>query len=205
MFLPARQSRYAVCAYGLLSLITLALTSGVEPGFAHKVKVEGDVGATLHIEPNDTPRAGEPSQTWFALTRKGGKIIPLAECNCQLSVYAEPHVAGETPLLQPTLKAVTAERYRGIPGTVINFPRPGAYQLQLSGKPSTGQGFRPFTLKFDVTVAVGSNNKTAHSQPTQPVVSTEDNKSNNWILPVIAIAFLSAGFISFFVLRRGKG
>ena len=204
MFLLARQSRHAVCAYGLLSLITLALTSGVEPGFAHKVKVEGDVGATLHIEPNDIPRAGEPSPTWFALTRKGGKIIPLAECNCQLSVYAEPHVSGEIPLLQPTLKPVTAERYRGIPGAVINFPRPGAYQLQLSGKPSTGQGFRPFTLKFNVTVAVGSNNKTAQNKSTQPTVSTGNDGSNNWILPVTAIAFLTAGVISFFVLRKGK-
>ncbi len=204
MFLPARQSRYAISAYGLLSLILLALTSGVEPAFAHKVKFEGDVGATLHIEPNDIPRAGEPSQTWFALTRKGGKVIPLAECNCQLSVYAEPHVSGETPLLQPTLKAITAERYQGIPGAVINFPRPGAYQLQLSGKPSTGQGFRPFTLKFNVTVAVGSKNKIDQSKPTQTVVNTENNRSNNWLLPVIAIAFLSGGVISLLVLRRGK-
>jgi len=204
MFLPARQSKYAVCAYGLLTLITLALTSGVEPGFAHKVEVQGDVGATLHIEPNDIPRAGEPSPTWFALTRKGGKIIPLAECTCQLSVYAEPHVSGEIPLLQPALKAVTAERYRGIPGTTINFPRPGAYQLQLSGKPSTGKGFRPFTLKFNVTVAAGSNNKTAENKPTQPTVNTGNDGGNNWILPVTAIAFLSAGVISFFVLRNMK-
>ncbi|WP_088242567.1 hypothetical protein [Calothrix rhizosoleniae] len=182
----------------------LALTTGVEPTFAHKVKVEGDVGATLHIEPNDIPRAGEPSQTWFALTRKGGKLIPLAECNCQLSVYAEPHVSGELPLLQPTLKAITAERYQGIPGTVINFPRPGAYQLQLSGKPSTGQSFRPFTLKFNVTVAVGSRDKNNDNTLTQPTVNTENNASNNWLLPVIAIALLSTGVICLFVLLRKK-
>ncbi len=204
MFLPARQSRYAISAYGLLSLILLALTSGVEPAFAHKVKFEGDVGATLHIEPNDIPRAGEPSQTWFALTRKGGKLIPLAECNCQLSVYAEPHVPGEPPLLQPTLKAITAERYQGIPGAVINFPRPGAYQLQLSGKPSTGQSFRSFTLKFNVTVAVGSRNKNNDNKLTQPTVNTEKNASNNWLLPIIAIALLSTGVICLLVLLRKK-
>ncbi len=202
MFLPASQSRYAC---GLCSLMMLVLTTGVEPAFAHKVKVEGDVGATLHIEPNDIPRAGEPSQAWFALTRKGGKVIPLAECNCQLVVYAEPHVPGETPLLQPTLTPIAAERYQGIPGAVINFPRPGAYQLQLSGKPKVGKAFRPFTLKFNVTVAVGTNNKSNPNKPTQPAVSTEGNESNSFILPLVAIALSIVGVIAFFVSRRGKG
>lgn len=198
MFLPVSQSRYTVFTYGFLSL--LMLTIWMKPAFAHKVKVSGDVGATLHIEPNDIPRAGEPSQAWFALTRKGGKVITLGECTCQLVVYAEPHVSGEPPLLQPTLQAITAERYQGIPGAIINFPRPGAYQLQLSGKSATGKGFRPFILKFNVTVAVGSNG----NKSTQPVVSIEKNESNNLLLPLFAIALLSGGGICLFLLRREK-
>ena len=131
---------------------------------AHKIETAGDVGATLHIEPNDTPRAGEAAQTWFALTRKGGKVIPLTECNCELAVYSEPRKAGEAPLSQPTLQPISAERYQGIPGAKITFPQPGAYQLELTGKPSNGASFQPFELKFDVTVAAGTRKATKKTQ-----------------------------------------
>ena len=61
----------------------------VLPVVAHQVEVSKDVGATIHIEPNDTPRAGKSNLAWFALTRKGGKIIPLAQCKCELEVYSQ--------------------------------------------------------------------------------------------------------------------
>jgi hypothetical protein len=80
------------------------------------------VGATIHLEPNDNPRAGEVTQIWFALTRKGGKVIPLKDCNCQLAIYTEPHVTGEPALIQPLLKPIRAERYQDIPGTEFIFP-----------------------------------------------------------------------------------
>ena len=138
----------------------------IPPASAHQIETAEDVGATLHIEPNDTPRAGEAAETWFALTRKGGKVIPLSKCDCQLAVYKEPRKTGEAPLIQPTLKPISAERYQGIPGTQITFPKPGAYQLELSGKPSDGNSFQPFKLKFDVTVAAGTRKATANQQET---------------------------------------
>jgi hypothetical protein len=134
---------------------------------AHKIETAEDVGATLHIEPADTPRAGEAAKTWFALTRKGGKIIPLTECDCQLAIYSSPRTAQAKPIAQPNLQPVSAERYQGIPGTEITFPKPGAYQLELSGKPANDDSFKPFELKFDVTVAAGSNKAATNQQETQ--------------------------------------
>jgi hypothetical protein len=142
------------------------------PASAHKVTIAEDVGATLHIEPNDNPRAGEPAQAWFALTRKGGKALPLAECNCQLSVFSEPRKPEESALLQPSLKSVVAEKYQGIPGADITFPKPGAYQLQLVGKPIKGEGFKPFQFKFEVTVAAGT------SQPLPTIANTSQVKNS---------------------------
>ncbi|MEO1375649.1 MAG: hypothetical protein AAFW70_15310 [Cyanobacteria bacterium J06635_10] len=136
----------------------------IPPASAHKIEADKDVGATLHIEPNDTPRAGEAAQAWFALTRKGGKVIPLEQCNCQLAVYSEPRKTGEAPLAQPTLQPISAERYQGIPGAKITFPKPGAYQLELTGKPKNGITFQPFELKFDVTVAAGTKKATTNQQ-----------------------------------------
>jgi hypothetical protein len=183
---------------------------------AHNVKTTADVGGTLHIQPNDNPRAGEPSQVWIALTRKGGKVIPLKECNCQLAVYAEPHSPKEPALLEPPLQAITAERYKGIPGSEITFPKPGAYLVQLSGKPASGASFQPFKLKFDVTVAVGTTSA-IETQNTQPVNDAVEDKKSGFSFPIaiaigsgfifpiaIALSCVAAGAIIFFAQQRRR-
>ena len=162
----------------------------IPPASAHKIQTDKDVGATLHIEPNDTPRAGESAQTWFALTRKGGKIIPLKECDCQLAIYSQPRTTGKLPILQPTLQPVSAERYQGIPGTNITFPKPGAYQLELTGKPSDSSSFEPFKLEFDVTVAAGKKKPAQNQQEkvdAQQVKNVSANQEQNSSIPFLAI------------------
>ncbi|MEM8805980.1 MAG: hypothetical protein AAGF01_08130 [Cyanobacteria bacterium P01_G01_bin.38] len=119
---------------------------------AHKVELDGSVGATLHIEPNDTPRAGESALTWFALAKRGGESVPLADCDCQLAVFSKSE---SEPVLEPELKAVSAEGYKDIPGADINFPQVGAYELVLTGAPINDEGFEAFELRFPVTVAAG--------------------------------------------------
>jgi hypothetical protein len=170
---------------------------------AHNVKTAADVGGTLHIQPNDNPRAGERSLLWVALTRKGGKVIPLKECNCQLAVYAEPHSPNEPALLEPPLQAISAERYKGIPGSEITFPKPGAYLLQLSGKPASGASFQPFKLKFEVTVAAGSASAT-ETQNIQNVNDTVEDRKSGFIPIAIALSALAAGGIIFVVLQRRR-
>lgn len=120
---------------------------------AHEVEVSGEVGGTLHVEPNDNPKAGTASLAWFALTRRGGQPIPLSDCNCQLSVYAQPHRSGDAPIQQPSLSATAAEGRSGIPSANITFPRAGAYELVLQGSPVAAGAFSPFELRFTVTVA----------------------------------------------------
>lgn len=132
---------------------------------AHKVQVSGDVGATLHLEPNDTPRAGEATLTWFALTRRGGQVIPLEDCDCQLAVYAMPQTQ-DTPLLEPDLRPVSAEGYQNIPGADITFPQVGRYELVLQGEPRQAEAFPPFELRYEVTVATGRTSSTANATAT---------------------------------------
>jgi hypothetical protein len=122
------------------------------PILAHTVKVSGDVAANFHIEPNHNPRAGMPSQAWFGLTRKGGSTIPLSQCNCQLAVYGVPRASNASPLLKPSLKAVNAAQYKGVPGADIVFPKAGEYELRLSGTAKAPASFRPFQFTYSVTV-----------------------------------------------------
>ena len=130
-----------------------------QKAIAHEVEIEGDVGATLHIEPNDTPKAGEEVLAWFALTRLGGETIPLESCNCTLAVYAQPNdqpYEGTTPALTPELSAVNAEGYQDIPGARLTFPDVGTYTMVISGEPKQEGDFTPFTLDFEKTIASGA-------------------------------------------------
>ena len=208
MFLPINRGKLTISPahkikYLLLVLFGLIVTTNTQV-LAHTVKISADVGATIHIEPNDNPHAGEVTQAWFALTRKGGKVIPLKDCNCQLAIYAEPHAVGEPALLEPPLKPIQAERYQGIPGAEVTFPKPGAYQLQLSGKPVTQGSFKPFELKFVVTVTTGKNIDTLQSRP-----SVNENQQGTTIglaqpLIWLGILLLSGGILVFLVQTMKK-
>ena len=209
MFLPINLDKLTISAAykGQVKYLLLLVLSGLifttnTQVLAHTVKISGDVGGTVHLEPNDNPRAGEVTQAWFALTRKGGKAIPLKDCNCQLAIYAEPHVPGEPALLEPPLKSIQAERYKDIPGAEITFPKPGAYQLQLTGKPVTQGSFKPFDLKFVVTVATGK--AVDIPQPGQNVHENQQGTTIGLAQPLIGLGVLliSGGIIVF--LRQIK-
>lgn len=187
----------------MLSSLVISIAN-IYPTAAHETKIAADVGATLHLEPNDNPRAGESTQAWFALTRKGGKVLPLAQCNCQLFVYAQPHTAGEPALLEPSLKPVAAERYQGIPGADIVFPKPGIYQLKLSGKPVNQASFKPFEFKFEVTVAAGSARNVQNVQDVGDVATQSTNTGLGLAITGLAVV-LGTGVLFFLVrgVRRG--
>ena len=134
-----------------LALMLLATASTV-PVMAHNVEISNGVAATFHIEPNHNPRAGEESQAWFALTQRGGKTIPLSQCNCELNVYTVPRNSTAQPILNPILQAIDVEKYQEIPGAKIIFPQPGAYELEISGTAKDGSSFQPFELSYTVNV-----------------------------------------------------
>ncbi len=136
-----------------LFLLTMIQAINLQPSLAHTVEISGEVGGTLHIEPNDSPQAGQPNLTWFALTRRGGQPIPLSECNCTLAVYQEPRRQDDSPIQQPRLNATTVEGKSGVPSATVTFPQAGSYELVLQGRPITAGTFTPFELKFSVTVA----------------------------------------------------
>jgi len=159
---------------------------------AHNVKTSGDVAALFHIEPDHNPKARQASRVWFALTKKGGELIPLEKCNCKLEVHQEPHKEGSEPLLEPPLKAISAEQYQGVPGAEIVFPKAGIYELEISGTAKDGQSFQPFELSYSVTVQSGEATQPpiAPSPISQAPTATETASANRWLVPGVAIAAL---------------
>ncbi len=122
------------------------------PAFAHTTKVAGNVAVTIHVEPDHNPAAGQPSRVWFALTQRGGRLIPLSQCDCRLRVFSQVQTSGSQPMMQPALNPISAERYRDIPGTDLTFPQVGIYTLELQGSPKAGATFNRFTVSYPVTV-----------------------------------------------------
>lgn len=120
---------------------------------AHKTDVVGDVAGLWHIDPSHNPKAGESARVWVALTRRGGKLLPLSQANCRMAVYNQPRKAQDKPILQPTVAAINAEQYRGIPGANVTFPKVGLYQVKLNCTPKKQGDFRPFQMTYNVTVA----------------------------------------------------
>ncbi len=140
-----------------LSLMSaLALGSlAVLPAQAHKTEVSGDVAGTWHLEPNHSPKAGEPARVWVALTQQSGQVIPLEQCDCSLAVYAT-NQPGAAPVIQPTLQAISPEQFQNIPGADITFPAVGEYRIVLTGRPGAEATFAPFELSYTTVVAAGS-------------------------------------------------
>lgn len=182
-----------------LGWLLLLTTSLATPVAAHNVDVSGDVAATFHLKPNHNAKAGELVQVWFALSRKGGQIIPLEQCNCKLAVYSQPYSKEAPPVLEPPLKAISDEQYQSIPGAKIVFPKAGAYKLELSGTSKAGSDFKPFELNYEVTVAPGAAApppKTVSQAASAPKTNAQnaqipdriEQPKNQWLIPAIAIA-----------------
>lgn len=146
------------------------------PVLAHDVQIAEDVGATLHIEPNDIAMAGAPTDIWFALTKAGGSVLPLADCDCQLNVYDQRDTVVSTPTLTP----ISAEGFNQIPGTTVIFPEVGTYELRLTGTPNDGAQFTPFELSFEVTVAGRAPGATSAEEAASPdsQVSTDGTEAS---------------------------
>ena len=158
----------------------------------HKVEIEEDVGATLHIEPADTPVAGEEVLAWFALTQRGGKTIPLSDCDCKLTV-----VSPQTEAIAPALDPVDAEGYEDIPGARFTFPEVGNYQLILSGRPADGvETFSPFELTFETTVAAGTSIPTVPENESATLPEPNDVSDVDPVRRVPTKAPLSAPVIA---------
>ncbi|GMA14559.1 hypothetical protein E5F05_10085 [Deinococcus metallilatus] len=126
---------------GLLAALLLTST----PALAHEIVRDGNVGALLHIEPDDAPLVGLPNKTWFETNQRGGKAITLINCACVLSVYQGAVKPGVNPISTPGLKTEKNKL-----AADLMFPQEGAYTLVLTGKPRPGATFNAFRLEWVV-------------------------------------------------------
>ena len=203
------------------ALATAAILTGLSPvllpqthllgAIAHEVEISADVGGTLHIEPNDTPRAGEEILAWVALRTEGGQSINLEDCDCQLTVYTQPKQADAAPLLSPELTAVEGDSAQDIPGAEFTFPSVGLYTLVMTGEPKQTADFSPFELTFDVTVAAGESVSAPASSspavlppeiPAESVAAKAVSGTGQRPILLLFLGGIVIGAIAFLIIRR---
>ncbi len=114
---------------------------------AHELKSESSISVLIHINPDDDPVAGQPSEILFLINDKD-KHFQAENCNCTASVIEN----GETLFSSPVFKGKTS--YKGIfaPAIPYTFPHKGVYTVILTGKPKNQGDFQSFSISYDIRI-----------------------------------------------------
>lgn len=99
---------------------------------AHVLKTDSDIGAVLHIYPDDDPIVNESSNLFFEVKDKSG-TFSWSTCVCKMHILLD----GKEEYVGPV----------GQSGSSYIFPKKGIYQVQLSGESPE------FLLSYDVRVS----------------------------------------------------
>lgn len=112
---------------------------------AHTLKIDGNIGVNLHVDPDDAPVAGQESKFFVDIQDKSGRFNPNnpANCDCRLTIFQK-----DTPLKE--LPVTSGGSYTQIRYT---FPSSGIYTVVIEGK-SLGKGiaFQNFKTSFEYFV-----------------------------------------------------
>jgi hypothetical protein len=133
----------------LISLITLLiLTLSLKPTLAqaHLLESDHDIGAVLHVDPNDNPIAGSQASFFFEFKDKTNNFTP-ATCECTFLVLENGKTIYSQPLFQNTDKPSLTNA-----SVFYTFPKKDVYQIKVTGKPETPGAFQPFTLTWSFRV-----------------------------------------------------
>ncbi|HVV66955.1 MAG TPA: hypothetical protein VHB72_02695 [Candidatus Saccharimonadales bacterium] len=132
----------------LLSAALVALLACLSvPGVAsaHVLKVDGSIGAVLHINPDDNPTTDGPTDYIMSFDDDNGQFS-LPKCDCTVSIINNGQTIATEPLVNSS-NEVSENHY--------TFTEPGVYDMQFTGKPKQSGGFQPFTLNYEVRVTGG--------------------------------------------------
>ena len=119
----------------------------VTPVWAHTTETDGNISATLHINPGDDPVYDEPAELIFEFNDKDGRFN-IAGCECTV-IITEAGKELYNEALVPYNQNLSSLHGR----LAFIFPAPDVYQVVVTGKPQAGQQFQAFSLTYNVRVA----------------------------------------------------
>ncbi len=130
------------CVYTLLPI----------PVAAHVLKVDGTIGAVLHIDPEDDPIIGQPAHLYFNISDTDKKFHP-DNCTCLLTI-----ANNNSKILFKSGLVIAGD---ALEAQTI-FPEPNIYTIVIKGIPKTQNGFQAFSLQYEIRVARESGISSVH-------------------------------------------
>ncbi len=132
----------------LVLLITRFCFNQTLPVLAHVLKTDGNIGLTLHIDPDDDPIIGQLAIFYIYLKDTSGQFQPQ-NCTCGVSILQNQQSIFSTQLYTtPNSNDLnTAFQY--------TFSKPDIYTIVVSGQPKANNSpsFQAFRISFDWRVS----------------------------------------------------
>lgn len=105
---------------------------------AHILQSDDDIGAILHVYPDDNPITGRPTEYIVSFTDIT-KRFSLKRCDCFVSYKLDDKVISTQRLVASTdLDSKNS----------FTFSDPGVYDIEITGTPTRTGEFEPFELMF---------------------------------------------------------
>lgn len=130
-------------ALGLMVFISQFLLT--LPAKAHVLQADDNIGAILHILPDDNPVSGRQIEYVLSFEDTTSRFS-LFNCDCMVRYKLNGEVVATRPLIS---------NYDKDSRNSYTFPGPGVYTLEITGRPLAGAEFQAFDIDFTVRVSSG--------------------------------------------------
>jgi hypothetical protein len=179
----------------LLVLISGILYISNLPILAHTLKVQNEVGVSLHIDPDDDPIAGQEAVFYPKITDKTN-LFKISDCDCRVQISQNGEVLFQTVLITDPSESNGKDavfRY--------TFPAKGNYLLEMSGSSFT-KSFNNFQIKYDLNVTkqstpapIETKKETSISDQNSQIESTPNSS-----MSLVEYAIFGAGLTIILVI-----
>lgn len=178
----------------LLGLILFGAISILPSGVsAHILETNGNIGAVLHIDPDDDPIAGQQAGFFFEFKDKQNKFDPkLCDCTFIISEQGKQIFSQDLFASNSTPSLDNASVF-------YTFPKRDVYQVQVAGKPLAPNGFQPFTLTYNIRVDQGTNIATGSTS----ISNLGDFFLTDLLVGIVGL-LVTGGLIIYFFKRRTR-
>lgn len=183
-------SRFTFIFTLLATFFLISFTTG-DFVYSHEARYSGNISASLHIDPNDQPRAQEESILNFTVADTTRRF-DFSHCNCRVEIRSAS--TSDSIILSGT--GVTAQ-------APYTFPTSGSYEIVFIGNPVNDADFETFNYSYnsyyvESSFAESENNASEKASPTGSVF-------NSTILYLIlGILLISLIFVIFNKVRGGE-
>lgn len=128
----------------LFALVVTSVSFVGAPVSAHVLKTDGNIGAVLHILPDDNPIT--KTETTYELAFSGDKSFSLNDCDCSVAFLLKGKEVS-----RHTLAASSSS----IANDSFTFDTPGVYDFVVTGAPKNSSSFKAFALTYSVRIVNG--------------------------------------------------